>query len=224
MYTCDGKRERQMSIFLVRSVDRKTWSMVDPVRPAQCVAWDQLKTMLVCPPEYINLYINKTLPPHPFISPQRKALPFCKAPLPRRMQMLRGWPRARSRPDIQGPSEYLDKRGGNAGSAVDPPLFVLSQPWRNAGWRTDRLELDFAETPSPLGRPKRTEQPDQRGNLPLTNYQLVTFTHRQILPRYLKMGDTYLAQDSCIVLKLNTQITLCSICTVNLYCIADILL
>ena len=157
-------------------------------------------------------------------SPQRKALPFCKAPLPRRMQMLRGWPRARSRPDIQGPSEYLDKRGGNAGSAVDPPLFVLSQPWRNAGWRTDRLELDFAETPSPLGRPKRTEQPDQRGNLPLTNYQLVTFTHRQILPRYLKMGDTYLAQDSCIVLKLNTQITLCSICTVNLYCIADILL
>jgi len=35
MYTCDGKRERQMSIFLVRSVDRKTWSMVDPVRPTR---------------------------------------------------------------------------------------------------------------------------------------------------------------------------------------------
>ena len=65
-----------MSIFLVRSVDRKTWSMVDPVRPAQCVAWDQLQTMLVCPPEYIHLYINKTLPPHPFIFPTTEGPPF----------------------------------------------------------------------------------------------------------------------------------------------------
>ena len=94
------------------------------------------------------------------------------------MQMLRGWPGVRSRPDIQGPSVYLDKRGGNAGSAVDPPLFVLSQPWRNAGWPTDRLELDFAETPSPLGRPKKNRA-TRSTRKPPTNQLPTCYIHTQ---------------------------------------------
>ena len=202
---------------------KKTCTKVDPIRPALCVAWDQLQTMLVCPPEYINLYIKKIFPPHPLSPNGRPSLSVkplyreeCKC-----WGVDQGWGHA---PNIHGPSEYLDKRGGNAGSAVDSPFVVLSQPWRNAGWPTDRYSSITQRRRAPLAGRKRTEQPDQRGNLLLTNYQLVTFTHRQILPRYLKMGDTYLAQDSCIVLKLNTQITQCSICTVNLYCIADILL
>ena len=85
---------------------KKTWPKVDPIRPALCVAWDQLQTMLVCPPEYVNLYIKKTFPPHQ-LSPHRKALPVCKSPLPRRMQMLRGWPRMRSLPNLQGPFRVL---------------------------------------------------------------------------------------------------------------------
>jgi len=176
-----------------------------------------------------SLYINVKSP----ISPRTEGPPCLynpPSPTPR-MQMLRGLTMnevsfmSTSRiPRFWGHQSFWISEEGMLEVRSSLPwsscLSLASMEYRP----TDRsIELDYA-VPAPLAGRKIAEQQDQRGNLLLTNYQLVTFTHRHILPRYLKMGDTYLAQYSCIVLKLNTQITQCSICTVNLYCIADILL
>jgi len=134
----------------------------------------------------VEFVYKREEPSLPNLPPEQRALPVClyNPPFPTPTNAA-GVDHERSLlhdhipdPPILGPSEFLNKWGGNAWSAVVPPLVVLSVASLD-GMPAD-LSIDWARLrrTSPLGRPKNSRA-TRSTRKPLTNQLPTCYIHTQ---------------------------------------------